>query len=221
MKRSAIPFLAGILSFSLAVCQGQKAESSEITTPSTETNILITYFTLGRNAEYEEDIDAGASASLVLDGDQLVGTTEYVAERIQDYAGGDLHLIQVTEPYPADFDAVVDQNHEEMNAGILPELAASDLDLSQYDTVFIGYPVWWGDMPMAMYSFLDEADLSGKTAVPFVTSGGSGFSNTISMIESMEARAAIQEGLSISGSSAVNAQEQVMEWLRGLGYIEA
>lgn len=74
---------------------------------------------------------------------------------------------------------------------------------------------------MAMYSFLDEADLSGKTAVPFVTSGGSGFSNTISMIESMEARAAIQEGLSISGSSAVNAQEQVMEWLRGLGYIEA
>lgn len=74
-------------------------------------------------------------------------------------------------------------------------------------------------MPMAVYSFLDEADLSGKTIVPFVTSGGSGFSNTISTIESMESGAVVQEGLSVSGSSAVDAQDQVTEWLSGLGYI--
>lgn len=72
---------------------------------------------------------------------------------------------------------------------------------------------------MAVYSFLDEVDLSGKTVVPFVTSGGSGFSNTISTIESMESGAMVQEGLSISGSSVMNAQDQITEWLSGLGYI--
>ena len=74
-------------------------------------------------------------------------------------------------------------------------------------------------MPMAVYSFLDEVDLSGKTIIPFVTSGGSGFSSTISTIERMEAGATVQEGLSISGSNATDAQEQVDEWLSSLGYI--
>ena len=92
-------------------------------------------------------------------------------------------------------------------------------NLDDYDVIFLGFPNWWGDMPMAVYSFLDEVDLSGKTVVPFVTSGGSGFSNTISTIESMESGAMVQEGLSISGSSVMNAQDQITEWLSGLGYI--
>lgn len=73
-------------------------------------------------------------------------------------------------------------------------------------------------MPMALYSFLEETDLSGKTIVPFVTSGGSGFSGTIQAIESMEPGATVEEGLSISASGATGAQEQVNEWLRELGY---
>lgn len=75
-------------------------------------------------------------------------------------------------------------------------------------------------MPMALYSFLDEVDLSGKTIVPFVTSGGSGFSNTVNTIESMESGATLQEGLSISGPGTTNAQNQVDKWLSGSGYIQ-
>lgn len=179
----------------MAACQGQEAEpsdtgiSSEVQepeeTPETtepeivesesaksetpESNILIAYFTLGRNAEYGEDIDASTSASLVLDDEELVGTTEYVARLIQDNVGGDLHSIQTVEPYSTDFDTVVDQNHEEMDAGTLPELVASDLDISQYDTVFIGYPVWATNAPQAIFSFLSQYDLSGKTIIPFCT----------------------------------------------------
>ena len=183
MKRFAVLFLAAVLSFSLAACQGQEEELLEISetvtspaetqgqeelaetaesaeTAEPENNILIAYFTLGRNAEYDANIDASTSASLVLDGEELVGTTEYVARRMQAYVGGDLHLIQVTEPYPADFDAVVDQNHEEADAGILPELVASDLDVSQYDTVFLGYPVWATSAPQAIFTFLSQYDLS-------------------------------------------------------------
>ena len=75
-------------------------------------------------------------------------------------------------------------------------------------------------MPMAMYSFLEEVDFSGKTIIPFVTSGGSGFSRTVSAIESMESGATVQEGLSISGSSVLEAQDQVNGWLAELGYAE-
>lgn len=79
--------------------------------------------------------------------------------------------------------------------------------------IFLGFPNWWGDMPMAVYTFLEETDLSGKTIIPFVTSGGSGFSGTIEAIEELQPEASVLEGLSISGSQAAQAQEQVGQWL--------
>ena len=85
------------------------------------------------------------------------------------------------------------------------------------DTVF---PNWWGDMPMAVYSFLDEYDLSGKTIAPFVTSGGSGFSGTVSEIETLEPDAEVQEGLSIGDSNVQDARGNVESWLQELGYMK-
>ena len=79
--------------------------------------------------------------------------------------------------------------------------------------IFLGYPNWWGDMPMAVYSFLDEYDLSGKQVIPFVTSGGSGFSNTVAAIAQLEPQAQIIEGLALSDSEAPQAQARVQEWL--------
>lgn len=237
MKRLAALFLAAVLCFSLAACQGQEDESSEITTSSAETqsqeataestesehaepksDILIAYFTLGRNAEYDEGIDASTSASLVLDGEELVGTTEYVARLIQDYVGGDLHLIQVTEPYPADFDTVVDQNHEEMDAGTLPELVASDLDVSQYDTVFIGYPVWATNAPQAIFTFISQYDLSGKTIIPFCTHNGYGAGGSYGDIaDAVDGEAAVLDGLAIEATDVPQSAETVAEWLDSIG----
>ena len=95
---------------------------------------------------------------------------------------------------------------QERNADVRPELTTLPENLDAYDVIFLGFPNWWGDMPMAMYSFLEQVDLSGKTIVPFVTSGGSGFSSTISTIEDMESAATVQEGLSLRDSSAAGAQ---------------
>lgn len=245
MKRLAALFLTIVLSFSLTGCQGQEDEPSEITTPSAETqeqdetaeatepesaqsesaeseeresNILIAYFTLGRNAEYDEDIDASTSASLVSDSGELVGTTEYVAGLIQDYAGGDLHLIQVTEPYSADFDTVVDQNHDEMDAGTLPELAASDLDISQYDTVFIGYPVWATNAPQAIFTFVSQYDLSGKTIIPFCTHNGYGAGGSYGDIaDAVDGEAAVLDGLAIEATDVPQSAETVAGWLDSIG----
>lgn len=115
--------------------------------------VLIAYFSLGQNADDAGDVDATTSASLLWNENQMVGTTEYVAQLIQNDTGGQMHCIVTVHPYPTEFNAVVDQNHEEAAAGFLPELVASDLDMAQYDTVFLGYPVWAGNAPQAVYAF--------------------------------------------------------------------
>lgn len=200
--------------------------SSSTETPSSEepaeeetgTNMLVAYFSYAENADLPDGVDASATASIQAWDGETTGNTGVVAAMIAETTGADLFSIQTVEKYPDSYDATIDQGQEERNADARPELATHVENLDSYDVIFLGFPNWWGDMPMAMYSFLDEVDLSGKTIVPFVTSGGSGFSNTISTIESMESGATVQDGLSVSGSSATSAQEQVNEWLSGLGY---
>ena len=182
------------------------------------TNMLVAYFSYAENADLPDGVDASATASIQAWNGKTTGNTGVVAAMIAETTGADLFSIQTVEKYPDTYDATIDKGQEERNADARPELATHVENLDSYDVIFLGFPNWWGDMPMAVYSFLDEVDLSGKTVVPFVTSGGSGFSRTISTIESMEPGATVQEGLSISGSSATGAQDQVNEWLSGLGY---
>ena len=183
---------------------------------------LIAYFSLGLNAETLEGIDANASASLVLDGEDLVGTTEYIAQLIQSQAGGDLHSIQTAEAYPNDFDAVVDQNHEEMNSGTLPQLKTSDLDISQYDTVFIGYPIWATNAPQAIFSFFSEYDLSGKTIIPFCTHDGYGAGSSYSDIaQAVPDALEVLDGLAVKASDVPSAADTVAQWLEDIGRKES
>ena len=184
-----------------------------------DTNLLVAYFSYAENAELPDGVDASSTASIQVWNDEITGNTGVVAAMIADATGADLFSIETVEKYPDTYDETVDQGQEERNVGARPELASHVENLDSYDVIFLGFPNWWGDMPMAVYSFLDEVDLSGKTIVPFVTSGGSGFSDTISTIERMESGASVQEGLSVSGSSAAGAQDQVTEWLDDLGYI--
>ena len=210
----------------LSAAAEQPATSSESLTSevpadeNTGANMLVAYFSYAENTDLPDGTDASASASIQVWNGETTGNTGVVAAMIAETTGADLFSIQTVEKYPDTYDATIDQGQQERNANARPALASHAEDLDRYDVVFLGFPNWWGDMPMAMYSFLDEVDLSGKTIVPFVTSGGSGFSRTISTIESMESGANVQEGLSISGSSATEAQAQVNEWLTELGYAE-
>ena len=94
-------------------------------------------------------------------------------------------------------------------------------NLDTYDTIFLGYPNWWGDMPMILYSFLEEYDLSGKTVIPFNTHGGSGFSDTISTISQLQPNAIVlQGGLSISRNNIQEAEPNILSWLNGLDVLD-
>lgn len=191
-----------------------EAESSEA---AAQSSLLVAYFSYAENAALPDDVDASASASIQPWNGALTGNTGVVADMIAQATGADLFSIRTVEQYPDTYDATIDQGQQEQSDGARPELATHLENLDSYDTIFLGFPNWWGDMPMAVYTFLDEVDLSGKTVIPFVTSGGSGFSNTISTIQQMEPQATVQEGLSIGASSATGAQQQVESWLSELG----
>lgn len=197
----------------------EEAVSGGATEESADTNMLVAYFSYAENADLPEGVDVSSGASIQIWNDETTGNTGVVAAMIADTAGADMFSIRTAEKYPDTYDATIDQGQEEQNADARPELASHIENMDSYDVIFLGYPNWWGDMPMAVYSFLDEVDLSGKTIVPFVTSGGSGFSDTIRTIENMEPEATVQEGLAVSASGAANAQDQVTEWLSSLGYI--
>lgn len=136
-----------------------------------------------------------------------------MARLIQKQIGGDLHLLQTQEKYPTDFDELRDLNHEEMAEGYLPLLVESDLDVSQYDTVFIGYPNWWASIPMPVASFLEEYDFSGKTIVPFCSHGGGRFGQSLTAIAKLAPDATMGEGLSTHYSGVDTLPDDIAAWL--------
>lgn len=226
MKKLLIPALAVIMAFSFAACgESEDANASKDGTAQSyetveEENTLVAYFSYGENAELPANVDALTSASIQVQNDELTGNTGIVANMIADCTGAELFSIKTVEKYPATYDETTAKGQEEKNANARPELSTHIDNPEQYDVIFLGFPNWWYDMPMAMYSFLDEVDLSGKTVIVFVTSGGSGFSDTISTIADMEPDATVREGISISGDSAPDAKNEIESWLKESGYIE-
>lgn len=146
------------------------------------------------------------------------GNTETVANIIHDNVGGDIVKLETTEAYPSDYDELVDYAQQEQQEDARPELSTVIENIEQYDTIFLGYPNWWGDMPMAIYTFLDTYDLSGKTIAPFITHGGSGLSGTPENIQEEELNATVTEGLAIDGDEASDSSEDIVEWLNSLGF---
>ncbi|HIX81225.1 MAG TPA: NAD(P)H-dependent oxidoreductase [Candidatus Erysipelatoclostridium merdavium] len=148
----------------------------------------------------------------------MSGNTETVANYIHEEIGGDIVKLETVQTYPEDYDELVDYAREEQRDNARPELETAIENIEQYDTIFLGYPNWWGDMPMPIYSFLDRYDLSNKTIAPFITHGGSGLSGTPANIANEEPDAVVTEGLAINGDDVDDCQDEVNEWLNELNF---
>ncbi|WP_308697789.1 flavodoxin [Erysipelatoclostridium sp. An173] len=148
----------------------------------------------------------------------MSGNTETVANYIHAEIGGDIVKLETVQTYPEDYDELVDYAREEQRDNTRPELETTIENIEQYDTIFLGYPNWWGDMPMPIYSFLDQYDLSNKTIAPFITHGGSGLSGTPANIANEEPDAVVTEGLAINGDDVDDCQDEVNEWLDELNF---
>lgn len=178
-------------------------------------NILIAYFTAAENS----GVDAIASASFTTINGQAVGRIRAVADMIQENVGGDLFSIRTSVVYPTDGGELIDYAAAEQEENARPELTSHIENLDRYDTIFIGYPNWWADLPMAVYSFFDEYDFSGKTLISFNVHNGSRFSRTIQTIEELEPDATVvEDGFTVSERDVAQAAGDVAAWLEELGY---
>lgn len=183
------------------------------------------------NTEENQTLDStitdeqGKESKLNLNSDKILviyfsetGNTQKLAKLISDKVGGDFIRIETEKVYPTDYNELVDDAKKEKENDDRPKLKTLNINLDDYDTIFIGYPIWWYQMPMAMYTLFDNYDFADKTIIPFNTHEGSGSSGTYEDIQKLEPKAKVLEGLPIRGGDMVSDQSsKVDSWLNKLG----
>ena len=193
---------------------GSEAEGSGTGEGSETGNILVAYFSWADNAVLAEDVDAVSSPSVV-----PPGNVQQLAGWVQEETGGDLFSIRVTDPYSSDWDACLERANEERGADARPELMENVENLDQYDTVFLGYPNWWYGVPMALLSFLEQNDLSGKQVYLFCSHGTGGLAGSVEQIAEAAPGAVISDHIfDCYEEEAASSEEAVKAWIDELGY---
>ena len=189
------------------------AAASEAESPAPKGNALAIYFSRVGNTDFPEGFDADSSASIRIDDNGLMGNAGQIAAWIAEEAGCETMEILTEETYPADYNETVDQAKQEQNEGFRPLLKADEKAVEDYDTIYLVFPNWWGDLPMPVYSFLEAHNLAGKTVNVFVTHEGSRFSNTVGTIAELEPGSDVREGLAIQGGSVSDSEQTVRQWV--------
>lgn len=239
MKRIAALCLSVLLLLSLAACSGGGQENpvSSDSTPQTSSSeqenseqeetdtmqssgqptaneettggkTLIAYFSLIDIVPEGADASAHATPS--------IGNTESVAMEIQRQVGGDLFAIKTVQTYPVSHREASAIAEEEMRSDARPELSTHLDNMDEYDTVYIGYPIWWYIEPMAIRTFLDEYDFSGKTIIPFCTTMGAGVEESVENITSLADGATVLDGVTLR-TEREDHSEDISEWLSDIG----
>ncbi len=248
MKKWIVVFLSFCMLLGIAACGAEKTENIPMpenkseepaanveTTPVTEagaekpedsstnqsgSKILIAYFTWAENTQVENpeevDVDATTSASVL-----LPGNTAKMAGWIQQKVGGDLFSIVVSEPYSSDYDECLDRAADEKAENARPELVNHVDNMEDYDVVFLGFPNWWYTAPMAIFSFIEKYDFSGKTVVPFCAHGTGGLAGSVTDITAaLPDSTEVLEPIGVYRPDIDSAQPVINEWLEGLGFEE-
>lgn len=183
---------------------------------ASDKRILVVYFSLPYTTNPNNMTKAEADSTVVIDG-KVLGNTQYFAQVIQEKTDGDIFRIEADNPYPLNHDRMLVIAKDEQEKNARPALKAKIDNLAQYDVIFIGYPIWYYQMPMILRTFFEQHDFSGKIIVPFNTHGGSGFSGTIDVITQMQPNAMVRkDGLSISRDHIEDAKTDIEKWLSRL-----
>ena len=192
-------------SMSLSACAQDKASKEQ--TKMENKKVLVAFFSR-----------AGENYAV---GNISKGNTHIVAEMIAGETGGKLFQIEPEKPYPNNYDACVELAKQEMNAQKRPAIKG-DAPVENYDVIFIGYPNWWGDMPMPVYTFIEKHNWQGKTVIPFCTHEGSGMGSTADKLRQACKGATMQEGLAMYGHTAQKSHKEaktaVADWLKALKF---
>lgn len=226
MKKMLAILFSVMMAFSLAACSNGAPSSGADSSPATPTPSPEPASASSEpleSAETPAPADSAAEVEQTEAGGTLVayfswsGNTQQMAEIIAQETGADLFEIATVTPYTDDYNTLLDIAQQEQGEDARPELNARVENWDSYDTIFVGYPNWWSDAPMAVYTFLESYDFTGKTVIPFNTSASGGFGRSLTGIEESAAGATILEGLDLTEGELGDAQNRVITWLDSLG----
>ncbi len=181
-----------------------------------KTKILIAYFTRADNVKIALDIDAVASASINIKGSSYNGNVAILADYIKEATGGDTFSILTTEYYPTNYRDSTNVAKEEQSSDARPELSNHVENMEDYDIIFLGFPNWWGGLPMPVYTFLEEYDFSGKIIIPFASHEGSGLGNGPTEIAEICPDAQIMDGFAARGTEVSSSKADIETWITSL-----
>lgn len=232
-----IPLCVAMLAFSSCGSENNTAENTVSESPASvsENNADIsendeeitqneTSAAADKNAiEQPEEVPEAAPSKSIVVYFSCTGNTKAVAEIIAEKQGAYIYEIIPEQPYTdedLDYGNRASRSTSEQNDSSSRPAISGSIDLIGYDTIYVGYPIWWADMPKIMYTFFDAYDLSGKIIAPFCTSGGSGLSGTPKTIAGLEPDATVTAGLHVSSYSPDNADTDVADWLAEIGLSE-
>ncbi len=225
MKKLTVIFLTLTVILSFAGCKDNKSSAS-IDDSINKTNykdtiknkVLVIYFSMPETAKPDNMTQDEKNSTVLING-EVLGNTQYVAYIINKKTRSDLFRIEPKIPYPTDHKKLVDMAKEEKAKKARPELKALVENIAQYETVFLGYPIWWEDFPMIIYSFLEKHDLLGKKVIPFSTHGGSGLAGTVQTLKRHKPDAdVIENAFTVSRDNVENSEQNIINWLNELGY---
>lgn len=181
-----------------------------------KSRILIAYFTRADNIRIDPEIDAVSSASIQGNGSSYKGNLAIMADYIKEATGGDTFSIKTEAYYPTKYRDTTNNAKRERNDNARPKLSSHVKNMEVYDVVFLGYPDWWGGLPMPVYTFLEEYDFSGKIILPFASHEGSGLGNGPSEIAEICPKARVMAGFAARGSEVSASKEHIKTWIAGM-----
>lgn len=191
----------------------QAITGKQMTWKASEHKPLVVYFTRLGNTDFEEDIDAVSGASLLKIDGEMMGNTELLAKMLTDIIECDLEVIQLTgEKYPSSYAETCSIAGKEKKEGTRPQIAA--MDLSDYDSIILVYPIWWYTIPMPVATFLENHDFTGKTVYLLATQGSQGFASSTEDVKKMIPTAHVEEAISIYCDDIPEARQMIVDWLQ-------
>ena len=224
MKKVISFIMTGIMIFVLTACgsssqSGNAAQNTEESSrePKKEEQTESKNSNEEQSEETKTSEPEGQNDILVVYFSQT-GNTETIANMIAEHTGSDLFRVETVTPYPDEYNDLIEVAKQEQDNDKRPELASAVEGMGSYQTVFIGFPNWWGTMPMAMFTFLESYDFAGKTVIPFCTHEGSALGRSERDIAKLIPEAELLEGLAVRGSNVDSAEDDVVDWLEGLGF---
>jgi len=201
-------------------------EEVKVGSDDTETNkegkkSLVVYFSVPENSDPNKKMTTEEENSVIIIDGKVLGNTQYAAMLIAENTGAEIYRIEPKIPYTTNHTDLVNQAKEEQNDDVRPEIKNKISNFDDYDIIYVGYPIWWSDMPQIMYTFFELYDFSGKTVIPFSTHGGSGLAGTVSAIKNKLPEANVESNaFTMSRNNMESAPVEIKSWLKEIDKID-